>query len=151
MSSERHDTRAQKRLVRFEDVGGIHRYEGARQSSKGLWNDTDSVVVFTDSGTRHSREIYVFDVSSGSANPVALPDYVQNALGRVEAARTSHHCVSSPKRWEGNALHLELSFSVHDPARGRVFYSCEVTLDLQPGSTAATLSRVTKPKSDISQ
>ncbi len=69
-------------------------------------------------GARHSLEIYVFYLAGASATRITLPDYTQNALGRVTATQPDLHCLSEPKRWDGNKLDLELRFSVSDPARG---------------------------------
>lgn len=142
------DTQTRKRLARVEDAGGILRYNAARGTSRALWDDSSSFVVFTDQGTRHSLEIYAFYVSGASATRIALPDYVQNALGRVDATQIDLHCLSAPKRWDGTKLNLELGFSVSNPARGRVFYSCDVTLGFHRGDSSASLLRVTQPKSD---
>ena len=104
-----YNTRTNKCLIRFDEVGGILRYDDAfRKHSKALWNDSNSFVVFTDSGTQHSTEIYVFNVSDGSAQRVQLPDYLQNALGRIDATEAGIICGSIPERWDGNKLHLTL-------------------------------------------
>jgi len=142
------DTQTKKRLVRVEDAGGILRYNAARETSQAFWDESGSFVVFTDQGTRHSLEIYVFQVAGASASRIAIPDYVQNALGRVNATQIDLHCLSAPKRWDGTKLGLELGFSVSDPVRGRVFYTCDVTLGFHRGDSSATLLRVTQPKSD---
>lgn len=141
-----YNVRTHERLVRFDEVGGILRYDDARKNSKALWNDSSSFVVFTDSGTQHSTEIYVFDVSDSSAQRIQLPDYLQNALGRVDGTEAGIVCGSIPERWDGNQLHLTLVFDVwRSPNEPRVVYSCHVTLAFE-STNAARLIEVTKPK-----
>lgn len=144
-----YNTHTNKRLIRFDQVGGILNYGEALQESSALWNDSGSFVVFTDSGTRHSQEIYVFEVSDTSAERIQLPDYVQNALGRVGGTATGIVCGSIPKRWDGNKLYLTLVFDVMCPPRKtRPRYHCNITLAFEPMADTALLEEVTKPKPD---
>jgi len=143
-----YNVRTNERLVRFDEVGGILRYDDACKNSKALWNDSNSFVVFTDSGTRHSTEIYVFEVSDTSAQRIQLPDYLQNAIGRVGATEAGIICGSIPKRWDSNSLHLTLDFDVFRSSQERRgLYTCDVTLAFE-STNAARLTEVTKPKSD---
>ncbi len=141
-----YSTRTNKRLVRLDDVGGRLSYDDARQSSRALWNDSGSFAAVTDSGTRHSTEIYVFNVSDSSAQRIQLPDYLQNALGRVGATEAGIVCGSMLERWDGNKLHLSLRFDVRRSRdEPRVLYSCHVTIAFE-ATNAARLAEVTKPK-----
>ncbi len=146
-----YNTHTNKRLVRLDDVGGLLSYDDARQSSRALWNDSSSFVVVTDSGTRHSTEIYVFNVSDSSAQRIQLPDYLQNALGQVGATEAGIVCGSMLERWDGNRLHLTLTFDVwRSPNEPRVIYTCQVTLAFE-STNAARLIEVTKPKAEDTQ
>lgn len=141
-----YDTRSKGCIAQFHDVGGHHRYEQARQESKALWNDSSSFVALTDSDSRHTRCIYIFHVSDTSSNRLVVPDFVQNALGRVDATEIDLHCHPNPVRWNGQQLHVVLDFAVAHPARGRVHYECEALLECANLDSIARLRSVTNPK-----
>lgn len=121
----------------LDSIGGYNRYAAATERCRAFWHQSGRFVVITDQATRHSREIYVLAVSDGRAERLQFPDYVQNALGRVDATEIDLHCVSTPKRWDGDDLLLALYFSVRTPERGRLFYTCDVTLHLSHGAHMA--------------
>jgi len=84
-----YDTRSKKRIMQLHDIGGYHRYEQACQASTALWNDSSSFVALTDSDSRHTECTYIFHVSDTSVRRLIVPDFVQNALGRVDATETA--------------------------------------------------------------
>ena len=140
------DTGSEKRLLQLRDVGGYHRYGEARQDAKALWNDSSSFVALTDSDSRHTERIYIFHVTDSSASRLDIPDFVQNALGRVDATETDLHSHPNPTRWQGNQLHVSLDFSVAHPTRRRIRYECEAVLECADLDSIARLRRVTKPQ-----
>jgi hypothetical protein len=106
-------------------------------------------VVITDQATKHSKEIYILAVSNEGVERLDFPDYVQNALGRIDATEVDLHCISTPKAWAGDDLLLTFYFSARVPATGRHFYTSEVTLHLSHGPNNAPsvgLKKVTAPK-----
>ena len=144
-----HATNAKKPFYTLEGIGGYDRYGGARQSCRAFWHPTGEFVVVTDRGTKHSREIYLLAVTPNDTQRLHVPDYVQNALGRVDATHTDLHCFSTPKNWKDDDLTLELYFSTCAPERGRRFYTFSVVLHLNHGRNQAPyvqLTRVSKPK-----
>jgi hypothetical protein len=81
--------------------------------------------------------LYLFAVDSGRAERLELPDYIQNALGRVNAVEIDHARVSTAKRWDGDDLVVDLYFT----ANQRHTYTCEVVLHLTHGGyNAPTVS-----------
>ena len=139
-------TSSKKHIVQVRDVGGYHRYDEARQEAKALWNDSSSFVALTDFDSRHTERLYIFHITDGSARRLEVPDFVQNALGRVDATETDLHSHPDPTRWDGNQLHVILIFSVAHATRGRIRYECEATLECADLDSMARLRRVTKPQ-----
>src|SRR5262245_35183416 len=80
-----YNTHSKKRIASVRDAGGYHRYDAARQDARALWNDAGSFVALTDSDSRHTERLYIFQVSDASARRLEIPDFAQNALGRVNA------------------------------------------------------------------
>lgn len=146
-----HAAKAKKPFYTLDGIGGLLRYSDAKQTCRALWHSSSQFVVVTDSGTRHSKEIYLLDVTPGRVERLQLPDYVQNALGRVNATAIDLHCLSTPKNWTDDDLLLTLYFSTSTPEHGRRFYTCEVTLHITHGQNQASyvgLARVTQPKEE---
>jgi len=141
-----YDTRSGKRLAQLGDVGGYFKYEQAIHHSNALWNDSSSFVAIADSYSRHSVQIYIFHVLDTSCDPLTVADFVQNALGRVDATETALRCHSSPERWDGNQLHVFLDFDVEHTTRGRVRYNCEAVLKCAELDSIARLVSVSKPE-----
>jgi len=146
-----HAAKAKKPFYTLRDIGGLDRYPAAKQSCRALWHSSSQFVVFTDHGTRHSKEIYLLDVTPGHVERLQLPDYVQNALGRVNATEIDIHCLSTPKKWTDDDLLLTLFFSTSTLEHGRRFYTCDVTLHITHGQNQAAyvgLAKVTQPKEE---
>lgn len=125
-----HFAKQAKRLFTLEDIGGYLDYPTAVERCRALWHASGEFVVVTDQGTRHSREIYVLAVSPEGVKPLLIPNFIQNALGRVNATAIDHTCVSTPVKWVGDDLCLTHHFSANVPEKGRIFYTCDVVLHL---------------------
>lgn len=141
--------RTGKSFFTLDGIGGLLSYRVALERCRALWHSSGDFVVITDQDTRHSSEIYIIAIAEGRAARLALPDYVQNALGRVNATEVDLHCISTPIRWEGDDLLLSLYFSVDAPGQGRLFYTCDCTLALVHGpqtSPSVGLKSVSPPK-----
>ncbi|OYW73258.1 MAG: hypothetical protein B7Z37_22155 [Verrucomicrobia bacterium 12-59-8] len=141
-----YDTRSGKRLAQLGDVGGCFKYEQAIHQSNALWNDSSSFVALADSDSRHTVQIYIFHVSDTSCDRLIVADFVQNSLGRVDATEIDLRCHSSPERWDGNQLHVILTFGVAHATRGRVCYNCEAVLKCAELDSIARLVSVSKPE-----
>lgn len=146
-----HDAKAKKPFYTLEGIGGFEHYPEAKQSCRALWHPSSRFVVITDRGTRHSKEIQLLEVSPGRVEKLNLPDYVQNALGRVNATETDLHCISTPETWKNDDLFLIFYFSTSTPEHGRRLYTCDVTLHITYGEnqrSSVRLRGVTQPKQD---
>ena len=141
-----YDTRSKKSLIKLRDVGGYHRYDAASQEAKALWNDASSFVALTDSDSRHTERLYIFHVTDSSARRLDIPDFKQNALGRVDATESDLHSHHIPNRWDGNQLHVIFIFAVAHATRGRIHYECEAVLECAHLDSFARLRRVTQPQ-----
>lgn len=76
-------------------------------------------------------------------------DYVQNALGRIDAVSVGLHCISKPLNWTKDDLEISLCFSVDRLESGRNFYESRIILHLDHGqnqSPRIELVSVSKPK-----
>jgi len=141
-----YDTRSKKSLIKLRDVGGYRRYDAASQEAKALWNEASSFVALTDSDSRHTERLYIFHVTDGSARRLVIPDFEQNALGRVGATESDLHSHPIPRRWDGNHLHVMFIFAVAHETRVRIHYECEAVLECAALDSMARLRSVTQPQ-----
>lgn len=121
-------------------------YEVAKERSRALWQPSGRFVAITDQSSRFSRSVYILSVRDGQVEQVRIPDYVQNALGRVKATEIYHDCVSIPKAWSGDELSLTLYFSALGAPQ--YLYSCEVVLRLDQdgkGRPEVLLKSISEP------
>lgn len=108
-------------------------YSTALERCRALWHRSSEFFAFTESGARHSAKLYVYAIEEGKVRRLDLPDYVQNALGRVKAVEVDQACVTQLLRWEGDKLIVSLSFT----ANRRHSYTGEVTFRLRHGDSSA--------------
>jgi hypothetical protein len=119
--------RASGRILTILEGGGYRSFEtvkdfiggccgeSARTVDSALWHDGSRFVAVTDGGTKTSRELYVYELRETDAGAVravdriALPNYEQNALGRVRATAIANSSVA-PIRWVGDVLESTLNF-----------------------------------------
>jgi hypothetical protein len=97
------------------------------ERDRALWHPSGQFVAIADQGFRHSTECHVYGVFGKQVELLPLPDYVQNALGRVNSVAVDFACVSTPKRWDGDDLVVDLYFT----ANQRHSYRYEVILHLR--------------------
>ena len=121
-----------KPLFTFADIGGYLHYPAAIERDRALWHASSQFVAITDQDTRHSTELYVLALFQGRVERLQLPDYVQNALGRVNTTEVDFACVSKLKHWDGDDLVLNLYFT----ANQRRSYTCEVVLHVSHGENS---------------
>jgi hypothetical protein len=136
------DTKAKQTRPTLRTVGGYLRYAGATERCQAVWHSSGKFVAICDQATRHSKELYLFAVSGDRVTRLDLPDYAQNALGRVGATEIDLHSISTPKAWDGDDLLLEFYFSTSQPERGRFFHSVDVVLRLSHGPNAVPAVRL---------
>jgi hypothetical protein len=133
-----------KPLFSLDSIGGYLRYSGAIERCRAIWHSTGEFVAITDQGTRHSRELYIVAVYPDHAERLEIPDYAQNAFGRVDATSADFASVASPQDWDGDDLIVKYHFT----ANHRRSYTCEVVLHLLHGPNSAPsieLKRVSTP------
>jgi HEAT repeat protein len=130
-----HSVETGKPLFTLYDQGGFNEYATSWAGCRARWHPSSEFVALTDQGTQHTRELYLIGLSDGRFVRLHLPDYVQNALGRVDAAETELYCLSIPNAWENDDLLLTLEFAVAnpEPRQERLFYTCDVILHLHRG------------------
>jgi len=104
--------------------GGAFQYQDATKVVKALWHPSGRVVALTDAATQHSRELYLYEVTSNDVVQLKVPDYVQNALGRVGAVTVATASVTDPQAWDSDRLKCTLTFNA--------------TLPNQPGGRSRT-------------
>ncbi len=125
-------------------------FAAAVKRCRAVWHDSGEVVAIVDQGRRYSREVSLVRVIGGRADELLVPDYVQNALGRLEAFKVDFASVSSVRRWVADDLLLQLYFT----AKRRQFYTLEVTLavkrDEEPGR-AVEIKNLVVPKAQKKQ
>lgn len=119
-------------IYTLPEAGGYLRYSAAKDECPVYWHRSGEFVIITDRGTQRSKEIYLLAVSGEKAERVALPDFVANALGRIDATRSYRGSIATPRRWDGDDLHLELGL---DTLKG--YFTCQVVLELQHGPNTA--------------
>lgn len=123
----------EKHLFRLPDRGGYLRYSTALERDHAYWHKSSRYVAITDQGTRHSRELYIADVSGGRSELIKQPDFYQNALGRIDAVEIDFARVVTPQKWEDDDLFLQLYLT----ANNRRSYTFEVVLNLIHGPQTA--------------
>jgi len=135
----------QKKPLLVFNGPGFGGYAAAVQDCHAFWNPSNRFVAISERADRHSRQLHVFAILRDGARQLDLPDYVQNALGRVDATQVDFACGTNPKAWHENDLILGLYFT----ANSRIFYTCEVTLGftMEEDSRAfVELKKVTHPE-----
>jgi len=140
-----YDIHLNKELLRLDDVGGYDSYKQAQDDSEALWSSSGDFVVITDRYSRHDTTIYIVRVSKKSSRILKIQDYIQNALGRVNATEIDGRCSSNVARWENNDLHVILDFGIKIPS-GRAIYECEAVLRCNENDSFARLIKVSKPE-----
>lgn len=116
-----------KRVFTVPGTGGYLAFAAALERDRAYWHASGRFVAITDQGTRHSRELYLVGLGDGKPTLLVLPDFVQNALGRVGAVETDFADVVNPQRWEGDDLILELYIT----ANSRRAYTFEIILHVK--------------------
>lgn len=118
-------------------------YGTARSSvdtMKPLWHGSGRYVAFMIRTTKHTLELAVYSLDQSKPEKLEYADFVQNALGRIDAVSIDLHCIATPIEWVGDDLHVRLYFSTSTPEHGRLFYETRVVLHLDHGpNTAPTL------------
>jgi len=79
-------------------------------------------------------ELYLYAVTPRDATLIGIPDYFQNALGRVGATEGYLTAVVKPLKWTHDDLLCDLIFDATSRTGGRLSYKTRFTLRLQHGA-----------------
>ena len=104
------DTSNEKLVKKLDETGGFCEYEGAIQTSKVLWNSSSTLFGLTDHGTRHSMDLYIFNVQRSGVSEIKIPDYTKEGLSLVGATECYGTSVVTLKEWNGDALTCAFAF-----------------------------------------
>ena len=139
------DAKTGKIIQKLQEGGGIAMYEGAETMSRVIWHRSGSFFALTDHGTRHSIEMYVYEIAPPNVALLKTQDYFQNALGRVGATSVYATSVVQPLRWDKDDLICDLVYDSYAPTGGRSpQYTTEFTLHLEHGPNTASNLMFTK-------
>jgi hypothetical protein len=141
--------------------GGYFSYADARRDAeevgrslivRALWHGGGRFVAITDAGTAHSRELYLYEVTGANVVRIKLPDYPQNALGRVGSTETASTAVTELRRWDGDILQATFTFRAQNPRPGGMSPTFVVPFSLRvwPGTPGyVTFQSMGKPVSGV--
>ncbi|MBK1884639.1 hypothetical protein JIN85_19640 [Luteolibacter pohnpeiensis] len=103
---------------------GFRNYNISKGLCNVIWSKSGRFVAICERDSRHTTQIYIVGVRDSEAWQLEFPDYVQNALGRVDATAVDFACITKLDHWDNDKLYIELNFT----ANGRKNYTCMVTL-----------------------
>jgi hypothetical protein len=133
------DTKTGKLIKQLPEGGGYSLYKGAATTAFVLWHSSSHFFALTDHGTRHSMEMYLYEITPDDVILIHQPDYYQNALGRVDATEGYATSVVKPLKWDKDVLTCSLIFDAEIPGHGRSpFYKTQFTLDLLHGPNSSS-------------
>ena len=132
------DMKTHKILKKLSEGGGFSVYKGAKDISKVIWHPSSRFFALTDHGTRHSMEMYIYEVTPDDVTLIEQPDYYQNALGRVNSTEGYMTCVTKPIDWKGDVLRCNLFFDAVTPDSPRAMLSVDFSFRLHHGDSQAT-------------
>jgi hypothetical protein len=132
------DTKAHKILKQLSEGGGFSVYKGAKDISKVVWHPSSHFFALTDHGTRHSMEMYIYEVTPSDVTLLEQPDYYQNALGRVSSTEGYMTCVTKPLDWKDDVLHCNLFFDAKTADSPRAMFSVDFDFKLRHGDSQAS-------------
>jgi hypothetical protein len=115
----------------FAQAAQDAREAGPSRIVRALWHPRGHVVAITDAGTAHSRELYLYEVRGSSAFRLVVPDYEQNALGRVGATATADTADTELERWDGDVLRFRFTFRPLRSDHANQSFVVEISLRLQ--------------------
>jgi hypothetical protein len=130
-----YNTKSNALLKKLDEGGGYSRYSSAKEISKVFWHPSSRFFALTDHGTRHSMEMYIYEITSD--NKIILigqPDYFQNALGRVNSTEAYMTAVVKPINWKEDSLTCNLFFDAKTPESPRSMFSVDFILRLRHGA-----------------
>lgn len=115
------DARTSKVIGERLPSGGHFSYADIKRDAAGgygtiaaaRWHRSGDVVAITAAGTAHTRELDLYEIAFSRVEKIVLPDFVQNALGRVNATSIRDTAVTEVERWDGDVLRAKLTFRAY--------------------------------------
>lgn len=145
------DAKSKQIIQKLAEGGGVCVYKGALNMAHVLWHNSSNFFALTDHGSRHSLEMYVYEIAPPKVTLLTTQDYCQNALGRVGATEVYATTVVKPLRWDKDNLVCSYTFDTQaENGRGPT-YSAEFTLQLQHDPNRASNLMFVDMKKPISQ
>jgi hypothetical protein len=137
------DSNTGKPIKELPTSGGINKYRTAAETASALWHSSSRCFAITDRGTKHSRELFVFEVRDNEIEALELPDFFRSAVGLVNATEGYAVSVVTPLRWEADDLVCGFVFDATLPKAGRSpQYTTEFTLRLYYGANQRSYLRL---------
>lgn len=103
-----HDTSGKKPAFTLSDTGSHLDYNGAVEHCTADWNKSGDLVAITDRKAERSRELFILSVTPDSTEELRIPDYIQNALGRIDQTMPGNDCATTPREWGEDNLLLDI-------------------------------------------
>ena len=147
------DTKSGKLIKQLDEGGGYAVYEGAKETGKVLWHPSSRFFALTDHGSRHSMDLYIYEISRSQVTLIQTPNYFQNALGRVGSTEGYLIEIVTPISWDKDFLTCTMDFDAYLPNnQGRSpTYTTRFKLELLHGPNQASellLKGMTDPKAN---
>jgi hypothetical protein len=127
------NAKSNKVIQKLAEGGGFADYDGAKNLSEVVWHESGDFFALTDHGTRHSMEMYVYQISPPKVTLLNTQDYFQNALGRVGAISVYATSVVKPQRWDKDDLICSLFFDARTKTGRSPQYTADFKLELAHG------------------
>ena len=138
-----------KLLKKWDLDGGFVEYEGAINTTKVLWNASSTLFALIDHGTRHSMDLYIYDVSPLGVSAVRIPDYLEKGLSLVGAKECYATSIVTLLVWKENSLTCRFVFDAGSEGYRSPFYDTNFTITVAPSEKhAAQITRMDKPKAE---
>lgn len=97
----------------YEDIKRDAGTSGYSKIVVARWHGNQAIVAITGAATAHTRELALYEIAFSRIEQIAVPDFVQNALGRVNATSIRDTAVTDLERWEGDVLRATLTFRAY--------------------------------------
>jgi hypothetical protein len=97
-----------------------------------VWHPAGQWFALLDHEHRMSTSLALYAVHQGKAVRLNVPDYVQNALGRVDATEATLPCESKAGLWNGDDLSVILIFNAPNREGKWVLHNAVANLRVVP-------------------
>ncbi len=97
-----------------------------------VWHPGGQWFALLDHEHKLSTSLSIYALHQGKPVRLPVPDYVQNALGRVDATEATFPCLSKAGLWNGDDLSVILIFNAPDRAGKWVMHNAVANLRVIP-------------------